>query len=338
VHIFFTFMGGPRAEWESAFLPIVRDWFARQKQYPFELTDDPEKAGLIVFLESNSFKTQEYIWTLCANQLLNRFPNKCFTINYEDTPAGFLPGLYTSLSRTRQNPMRQRTWSYVFRQTKDLVQTRDSWTNSPKLLFSFRGSPNSHSLRQRLLGFPFRTSNAFRLTGVARWFDHTAAEREDYLKEILDSHFCLCPRGIGPASIRLFEVMALGRCPVILADDWAPIVGIDWKSCSIRIPESEIETIPEILETRLEEAPALGAAALSYWERFFSPEEVIGQSLNQLVQLVSNRNACYDERNFQKLWKSRAFYRTNGWTIEQRCRRKFSRFWKTIRLRATGVS
>ncbi|HEY3855115.1 MAG TPA: exostosin family protein [Verrucomicrobiae bacterium] len=317
-------MEGPLADWEHSFLPVVRHWLARQNCYPFEYTDSPRDADIIVILEANSFKTEKYIATLLANPLLKEFSNKCFTINYEDAPSGFLPGLYTCLPRVKNNALRHRSWAYVFRTNADVTLRRRSWTSSPRLLFSFRGSPNSHPIRKRLFACKFKSPYAFSVTQVDKWFNHNEEERADYIDEILDSSFCLCPRGVGPGTIRLFEIMAAGRCPVILSDDWVPIPGIDWNSCAIRIPESALESIPEALTSRILDSPILGAAALRYWKKLFSPENMFGESLNQLMQIAGSRSAGYNEKDYQKLWQSRAFYKLNGWTLEQRVSRKLA--------------
>jgi hypothetical protein len=329
--VFFTQFSGPLADWEHDFLPQVRKWFLLQTQCPFELTDSPVEAELIVFLEGNYFKTQRYLTILYSNSLLRDYPEKCFTINYDDEAAGFLPGLYTSLPRAKYDPSRHRAWCYVFRPSADLVARRNERTAAPSLLFSFRGSPTSHSIRRCLLTMDFKTALPFRLTPIDRWFNHTPDERLSYIDEILESYFALCPRGIAPTSIRLFEVMALGRCPVIISDDWVPIEGIDWASCSIQIPESDLHLLPERLESRMDDAKSLGASALRVWEKFFSPSKVIEQSLKRILDVANSRLAGYDERVFQRQWKSRKFFHLNGWAVEQRLLRRLHRLAATFR-------
>jgi hypothetical protein len=117
------------------------------------------------------------------------------------------------------------------------------------------------------------------------------------------------------------------------------VPGIDWHSCAIQISESQWETIPKILESRLSDAAALGTEALRVWEARFAPHNVIAESLKQLVQLARSRPAGHDERSIQQNWGTRAFYRLNGWTLEQRIARKLSRYVSHFRgLRARGVA
>jgi hypothetical protein len=51
---------------------------------------------------------------------------------------------------------------------------------------------------------------------------------------------------------------------------------------------------------------------------------MFGESLNQLMQIAGSRSAGYNEKDYQKLWQSRAFYKLNGWTLEQRVSRKLA--------------
>ena len=49
----------------------------------------------------------------------------------------------------------------------------------------------------------------------------------------------ICPRGWGSSSIRLFEVMEMGRVPVIISDAWvneAP----KWADFSVRVSEADV--------------------------------------------------------------------------------------------------
>jgi hypothetical protein len=110
-------------------------------------------------------------------------------------------------------------------------------------------------------------------------------ERLDYDRRYAEvtkaSKFVLCPRGLSPSSIRLFETMRIGRVPVILSDAWLQPLGPEWTKFSIRVAERDSKKIPKILEDREGEAMAMGELARKEWERWFS-EEVL---FHQLVEL-----------------------------------------------------
>lgn len=81
----------------------------------------------------------------------------------------------------------------------------------------------------------------------------------------------LCPRGDGTSSIRLYEALAVGAVPVIIADDWVPPAGPAWEECSIRWPEGRIDGLTQMLEDRNGDWPRLSAEARRVHEEYFSP-------------------------------------------------------------------
>jgi hypothetical protein len=156
---------------------------------------------------------------------------------------------------------------------------------------------------------------------------HTDAQKVRYVEQILNSSFALCPRGWSPTTYRLFEVMALGRCPVIISDEWVPIEGIEWQECSVRIAESDIRRIPDLLSGRSADAERLGANARKVWEEFFSIERRNRFYLNAIVDLYekSREKAPTSFSDWYRQWNSWGFYWSNGWTIPQRARSKLDK-------------
>ncbi|WP_041226050.1 exostosin domain-containing protein [Crinalium epipsammum] len=157
---------------------------------------------------------------------------------------------------------------------------------------------------------------------INKWFNHTENEVIDYRDEILNSFFVLCPRGLGCSTYRLFEAMASARCPVIISDDWVPIEEIDWEKCSVIVKESELETIPQILETKLDHALVMGKKAREAWGRYFLPANKYNSIVTKIMDLKESRPPRYDERIYHHEWSTRSFYKQNGWAIEQRLIRK----------------
>ena len=70
-----------------------------------------------------------------------------------------------------------------------------------------------------------------------------------YNKLLLDSRFSLCPSGSGPNSIRLWESLAIGSIPIIIADTLELPNHELWDKSILRIKESDISKIPELLST-----------------------------------------------------------------------------------------
>ena len=69
----------------------------------------------------------------------------------------------------------------------------------------------------------------------------------EYNRLLLDSKFSLCPSGSGPNSIRLWESLAIGTIPILLADTLELPSHELWDKAILRINESDINKLPEIL-------------------------------------------------------------------------------------------
>jgi hypothetical protein len=65
-----------------------------------------------------------------------------------------------------------------------------------------------------------------------------------------NSVFCLCPRGYGKSSFRLYEAMQLGAIPVYVSDThylpWND--ELDWNSFSVLIKHDQMQDIDQILK------------------------------------------------------------------------------------------
>jgi len=71
----------------------------------------------------------------------------------------------------------------------------------------------------------------------------------DYNKLLLDSRFSLCPSGSGPNSIRLWESLAIGSIPIILADTLDLPDHELWDKAILRVKESDLHKLPNLLST-----------------------------------------------------------------------------------------
>src|SRR5437763_1885888 len=59
--------------------------------------------------------------------------------------------------------------------------------------------------------------------------------------------YYLCPRGVGPNTIRFWESLQAGAIPVLISDNMALPKGFNWDNCIIRIREKDILSINSIL-------------------------------------------------------------------------------------------
>ncbi|MDQ6946149.1 MAG: glycosyltransferase family 47 protein [Actinomycetota bacterium] len=167
-------------------------------------------------------------------------------------------------------------------------------STEPDLLWSFVGSISTYpSVRAQLLRLRDDRGLAVNSAtwGEVRWkaAGQGALDRRDaiksYVASLARSKFVLAPRGVGASSVRLFEAMQAGRVPVIISDDWLPPALVDWGNCSIRVPESDISSIPMILREREADARCLGDRARYEWESNFSPRTMAHHLVRSCLQL-----------------------------------------------------
>ena len=293
------------AEMESALLDLA----------PTHLSAaSPEEADVILVVEPFQNKFRPHIDLLRAFDSVRRFPNKCFVYESSDRPVTFLPGLYVSLPRRRQDTLRTRPvapWAALDFAVRETVIA--ATPEEPQLLFSFRGF-RSAEVRSAILEC-WRSTRDVRISETTRWWDYSVGERDqvEYLTEIRMSKFVLCPRGAGTSSNRLYEVMQLGRVPVILADDWDPPSNIPWEDFSIRVAESQAPRLRDILERSAPNAEAMGARALAAWRESCEPGRVLLDTLLAAVDdIVRSRPGGWDESSVHGRWRSADFLWANG--------------------------
>ncbi len=73
--------------------------------------------------------------------------------------------------------------------------------------------------------------------------------RQEFIDNILESDFTLCPKGDANSSARLYEVWSLGRIPVMIDTEIIlPLERlIDYTKCSVRVNYTDIQHLPEII-------------------------------------------------------------------------------------------
>lgn len=254
------------------------------------LVDDPAEADIILFAELHI----AFAFEVRNHPTYKAYREKCFAYAFDDLLIPFLPGVYASIEKSWYSPRRVRSGFY-------LSILENPYTDfDPKaverdLLYSFVGSVNTSPTRAVLatLQHPRSVFIDTSKESLPILQGGTAEQRDAFWKKYADiarrSKFVLCPRGWGASSVRLFEMMRMGRAPVILADEWVPPEGPRWEQCSIRIPESEARNVPKILEEREDEAMALGLKARQEWERWFAPDAVFNTVIDWCLEIKQAR-------------------------------------------------
>lgn len=285
----------------------MRDQMLQYGNSPYEMTDNPEEADIIVFWESHQGSQVIRIPRLRAHPLVHQFPNKVFVVSVEDSPLGLLSGLYTSLPARRHHPHRHRTTLYYRTPNPYLRSLRAGrQVASPPYLASFIGA-KSHDLRRCM----FEMADLFawhrivlRDTPYNHFHMTDQPERKPshlaFIDAMLDAKFSLCPRGNGLGSYRLQESLALGRAPVIISDDWVRCADVDWERFAIFVPEKSLPDLPAILYACEPYWKEMGEIARQTYESHFSHDVFAFRAVEQIAAIYNART--HDERHFFSQW------------------------------------
>lgn len=248
------------------------------------LVQEPRAADLILFVDAHQHLSDWTMRALRSHPFVRQWPEKTFVYDERDIPRDFLPGVYVSMPRSSFDGGRHRAGGY-FHLKNDTREVRQA---VPDLLFSFQGR-RVGEFRNSILGLTHPraliedTSDYDFFTGDRR---ESEQRQTRYRETVGRSKFVLCPRGAGTSSFRLYETLAAGRVPVVLSDNWTEPAKIDWRSCSVRIPERETMTVPGRLEDLEGDWPRMSAAALHAYEEWFAPDvwfHRIGEQCQELL-------------------------------------------------------
>ncbi len=254
------------------------------------LVDAPEEADLILFVEVDAGRLCEYV---LRHPYVKKFREKCYMFSTDFRIIPFLPGVYTALEKSWYLPNRSRPGFYLSCSLNPLVQFEPEGERD--LLYSFMGDVTTHPVRMVLAGLNHPRGNFVDTSkeSQAVMWRGSDAERAVFWNRYVDvakrSKFILCPRGLAPSSIRLFEAMCMGRVPVILSDEWVAPAGPEWSAFSIQIPEQEARNIPGILEEKEAAAGVMGLRARAEWEAYFAPDIVFHRAVELCLEIRHSR-------------------------------------------------
>lgn len=264
----------------------------------YELVNQPEFADIIL-IGLGDLRKADWIEKILSNDLLNKYPNKCFSLSNQYAPMLLNRGIYISGSKSFFTSGRIRTGSYTLYPEEYLnpfIQ-KHSFTgviyHSKSYLLSFIGR-KSHSVRERIFNLKFNRSDiliedssTFKL-----WKDQGKAkiERQKYFYEVLlNSKFSLCPRGSAANSIRLFESLQLGIAPVIVADKWTFPTGIQWNKFSVVIKEKNIHELEKIVQTYESSYKEMGDLARKAFEENFSEHSYFNYVVKNCIEIKNKQ-------------------------------------------------
>jgi len=157
-------------------------------------------------------------------------------------------------------------------------------------LFSFIGR-DSHKVRESIFNIIFSRQDIFVENSTSfDVFNHeltqSKTERQKYFYDtMLKSKFSLCPRGLGPSSIRIFESLQLGIAPIIIGDDWLPPEGPKWDAFSILIKEKHIADLEKIVVSYESHYQEMGLLARQAFEAYFSDSQYFNYVVDNCISI-----------------------------------------------------
>ncbi len=257
------------------------------------IVNNPQHADIVLFADCGPLPLG---FSLLLNQIWWRFNSKCFVYNEQDYSSAWYRGLITSADKKSFNGILHRGAAYIRVGTAGWAEQL-CFPETPRFLFSFCGAFETHAVRKSLI----RLSAFGCIVDVPRSITQTAFVRGDsssierlrlqFQSICRDSLFVLCPRGVGSSSIRLFEVMSMGRAPVIISDEWVPPYGAHWDSFSVRVPEDQVDQIPFILSKLRPKAEAMGHEARKAWETWYAPDRHFNTSVLACLDILDNKGS-----------------------------------------------
>ncbi len=143
---------------------------------------------------------------------------------------------------------------------------------------AFLGCLETHPVRRNLPMVSTRIAGNVIFESTPNFFYHLPEDTQKlmqskWIEALVSSQFILAPRGCGLNSIRFFEALSFGRIPVLMADDAKlPLEHlINYDEFIIRVPETELDSIPDLIETFMHthDLEVASKKALEIWETYF---------------------------------------------------------------------
>jgi exostosin family protein len=260
----------------------IVDCAAKSAVVEHTLVDSPHEADLVLTgLQSTPFGP--HFEAIRSHPLLREIREKLIVYAPGDNQYPALRGLYTCVSQK----WIERGWAspvHYLSMHVDLLHLDEKELENKDIACSFVGTVKNHPVRTEVMKLPSEKVYLFDSSRNRQdafwWLEKNRAELERHFRDVLvRSRFVICPRGVSPASIRLFQAMEAASVPVIVSDGFVPPPGPDWNSFCLFVPEAAVAMIPDAIETWRDSAVERGRIARDAWKKHFSEEA----SFNYLV-------------------------------------------------------
>lgn len=256
----------------------------------FTVVTDPDDAELVLYVED--WDTNHVLSEVRHDPQYQRYRDKSIVVCENDGVVPIVPGIYASIASSGIAAQWAVPGSYIWMLRESL---RPDYRPDPKYLYCFVGSSYTHPIRDEIIGLSDDRARLVDTGGITHYmrYEATPQEKRDwqyrYDSVIAESAFVLCPRGISPSSVRLYEAMRAGRVPVIIGDECVLPEGPDWDSFSLRVMEADVATIPALLRKMEPHHDEMGKRAKAEWDKWFGPQNLFETYVTWARELQSQR-------------------------------------------------
>ena len=264
--------------WASPYAALRRAFLEHPSVDAYTLVDSAEDADLILICPRP--RNPVFPSEVFREGVAWRTRHKCVVISTDDNPTMTHKGFYTGLRASKAHSPLIHGGIYPsvsFAKPDHPFALSDDF----RFLFSFLGSFDTHPVRRKLGALSEgdwkqeRVSFLLKNTAGSQSSD-SESFRTDYLASLRHSKFILCPRGMCPSSLRLFETMKAGRVPVVISDDWVPPPEVRWENIIVRVAERDISLLPSILASEEPSFAERAEASRAAWEQYFAANVIGG--------------------------------------------------------------
>ena len=258
-----------------------------------QLTNDADKADIVLFSDGGQ---EPYFRSIIGSSLFREFREKCFVSTQKTIRCRFSREFTLRSKSVGTDPRWERPGFYV---STGQQFDEQPWLGESRCLFSFVGSCCNAAVRKQLLSLHHPRFDLLDTSGkiVPAYTSGDQAAIADlnrrYADSVRRSSFVLCPRGAGCSSLRLFEVMRMGRSPVILSDEWAQPIGPQWDKFAVIVSEKQVFELPRMLSSREEFAEVMGRLARQEWEKWFSMQTFFDTTVDGCLD-IQRAGKCGD--------------------------------------------
>ncbi len=266
----------------------------------FVETDDPQKAQLFLFpfdigpaIDFNLADEMEQVLASLP-YLPERAEHHLVTDMADRAESVSLKVCLFKVSVTEDSGLEERVVVTGYRTPPYVLCQKPVWSLKPRYDCSFIGA-NSHfsreaailSIRQEApeLRFFAQLHDSFVVQGNSFFIKECSKEELErrqsvFVRSLHDSICILCPPGVGPQSVRLYETMCMGRLPVLF--DYKTLYPfpdkIDYSAFALIIPAEKLMHTGALLKEWLkrhspEELSQKAVLARKVWWDYFSPAQ-----------------------------------------------------------------